>query len=75
MSGKEAYSIGGWPSTKGRPRNGGGTGKAKALLRRMDAAAGSRQNGTTKSGIAGRRGRSNFLFAVLAKNLIKKLGL
>lgn len=74
MSKKKSYNIGVWPSTKGRPRNGGASSRAKSLLRRMDAAK-PIQNSGLKNGIAGRRGRANFLFAVRAKNLIKRLGL
>jgi len=73
----KAYNIGLWPKPKTR-RGDNGSNKAKALLRRIDSATtkdGYSQVGIKRSGIAGRRGSSNFLFAVRAKHLLKKLGL
>lgn len=76
-----------WPTpTRGHRLGDRGANKAKALLRRLDAEKSTKETaldpkdgysqiGIKRSGIAGRRGRSNFLFAVRAKNLIKKLGL
>lgn len=76
-----------WPAPKRGHRLGDrGASKAKALLRKLDSEKASNktttlprdgysQVGIQRSGMAGRRGRSNFLFAVRAKNLIKRLGL